>query len=128
MYQIAPDRPWGFNVAANIYGREGYPFPYYVFINPGDGIQRRISANEVAFGDIDVFRADDLLLIDLRIEKEFAATGNTSLTFSIDGFNLLNESSVVARESLNLNAATAGWLAETLGPQIWRLGVRLSWR
>nr|NIQ85447.1 hypothetical protein [Acidobacteriota bacterium] len=25
MYQVAPDRPWGFNVAANIFGREGTP-------------------------------------------------------------------------------------------------------
>ena len=27
MFQVAPDRPWGFNVAANLHGREGYPLP-----------------------------------------------------------------------------------------------------
>ncbi|MGB5817064.1 MAG: hypothetical protein WBG93_18580, partial [Thermoanaerobaculia bacterium] len=25
MYQVAPDRGWGFNVAANLTGRQGYP-------------------------------------------------------------------------------------------------------
>ena len=28
IYQVAPDRPWGFNLAANLYGREGYVVPY----------------------------------------------------------------------------------------------------
>ena len=128
MYQFAPDRAYGFNVAANIYGREGYPIPYFVNVNPGDGINRSISANEVALGAIDAFRNDDLLIIDFRIEKEFAASGNTSLTLSIDGFNLLNEASVLSRASRNLNAGSVGWLNETMAPRIWRLGVRLNWR
>ena len=29
LYQIAPDRPWGFNVALNLNGRQGYPIPYF---------------------------------------------------------------------------------------------------
>ncbi len=128
MYQFAPDRAYGFNVAANIYGREGYPIPYFANVNPGDGINRSISANEVGASGIDAFRTDDLFIVDFRIEKEFAASGNTSLTFSIDGFNLLNEAPVVSRSSRNLNAGTAGWLNETLAPRIWRLGVRLNWR
>jgi hypothetical protein len=128
MYQFAPDRAYGFNIVANIYGREGYPNPYFANVNPGDGINRSISANEVALGEIDAFRNDDLLIIDFRIEKEFAASGNTSLTFSIDGFNLLNEASVLSRASRNLNAGSAGNLNETMAPRIWRLGVRLNWR
>ena len=27
LYQIAPDHPWGFNVALNLTGRQGYPIP-----------------------------------------------------------------------------------------------------
>jgi hypothetical protein len=97
-------------------------------VNPGDGVTRSISANEVGAGAIDAFRTDDLFIVDFRIEKEFAASGNTSLTFSIDGFNLLNDALVLSRASRNLNAGSAGWLNETLAPRIWRLGVRLSWR
>jgi hypothetical protein len=29
MYQVAPDRPWGFNLAGNLTGRQGYPIPYF---------------------------------------------------------------------------------------------------
>jgi hypothetical protein len=125
MYQFAPDRAYGFNIVANIYGREGYPNPYFANVNPGDGINRSISANEVALGEIDAFRNDDLLIIDFRIEKEFAASGNTSLTFSIDGFNMLNEASVLSRASRNLSAGSAVNLKETMVPRIWRLGFRL---
>src|SRR4029077_4866083 len=33
LYQIAPDRSWGFNVAANLSGRQGYPLRYADSIN-----------------------------------------------------------------------------------------------
>ncbi|HUP21339.1 MAG TPA: TonB-dependent receptor, partial [Thermoanaerobaculia bacterium] len=29
MYQVAPDRPWGFNLSASVQAREGYPIPYF---------------------------------------------------------------------------------------------------
>src|ERR1700680_787053 len=40
LYQIAPDRPWGFNVAGNLIGRQGYPVPFYdqVVINTTTGV------------------------------------------------------------------------------------------
>ena len=41
MYQVAPDRPWGFNIAANLTGREGYPIPYYRNNTGVDGIGRQ---------------------------------------------------------------------------------------
>ena len=71
--------------------------------------------------------SSDVFLVDLRLEKEFAATSNTSLTFSIDGFNLFNDKAVTSRIT-NLDNPRAGWISETLGPRIWRLGVRVSWR
>jgi hypothetical protein len=125
MYQFAPDRPYGFNVAANLYGREGYPLPYYAASNPGDGLgTRNIS---VLDGDIDRFRADNIFTTDLRLEKEFAASGNVGFTFSIDIFNIFNEAYVMQRER-NQNTSRYDYLDETLAPRIWRLGVRLNWR
>jgi hypothetical protein len=125
MYQFAPDRPYGFNIAANLYGREGYPLPYYFSSNPSDGLgTRNIS---VMNGDIDRFRADDIFTTDLRLEKEFAASGNVGFTFSIDIFNLFNEAYVMQRER-NQNTSRYDFLDESLAPRIWRLGVRLNWR
>ena len=41
MYQVAPDRPWGFNVAANLTGRQGYPLRYADADHPRDDRRRR---------------------------------------------------------------------------------------
>ena len=54
MYQVAPDRHWGFNVAANLSGREGYPIPYYV------PCRCRWRRPENPDGGIDDFRNDDI--------------------------------------------------------------------
>ncbi len=124
MYQVAPDRPWGFNVAANLFGREGYPLPYFVRFNGvGDGIQRDMSV----VTDTDDFRTDDIFTVDLRLEKEFRTANNVGFTFSIDGFNVLDEPYVLQRER-QLNTRRADYLDETLSPRIWRLGVRINWR
>ncbi len=124
MYQVAPDRPWGFNIAANLYGREGYPLPYmHEFADTGDGISRNIRV----VNEVDEVRVPDIFTTDLRLEKEFAATGNLGFTFSIDAFNIFNENTVLQRER-DLTSGQADWLRETLSPRIYRLGVRLNWR
>ena len=79
MYQVAPDRPWGFNVAANIFGREGTPLPAFHRTRRSDGISR-----DIAVSGFDQFRSDDIMTVDLRLEKEFAATGNVGFTLSLD--------------------------------------------
>ncbi len=122
MYQVAPDRPWGFNVAANVYGREGTPLTPYHRVGRNDGLTQIQLTDEV-----DEIRADDILSVDLRLEKEFAATQNVGFTFSLDAFNLLDEDYVLQRER-RTNTSTANWLRETLSPRIYRLGVRLNWR
>ncbi len=123
LYQVAPDRPWGFNVAGNITAREGYPIPYYRSVTGDDGIGRRILATP----SFDTFRNDDIFSVDLRLDKEFATTGNTSLTFSLDAFNVLDETFVLQRFD-NLASGNAEHIEETMSPRVVRLGVRLNWR
>lgn len=124
MYQVAPDRPWGFNIAGNLYGREGYPLPYYItYTSRVDGINRQADAVQQA----NQFRTNDIRTLDLRLEKEFAARSNVGLTFSIDAFNVFNENSVLRRE-LRLNGSRPDYVNETLAPRIYRLAVRLNWR
>jgi hypothetical protein len=124
MYQIAPERPWGFNVAANLFGRQGFPLPYYV---RRTGIDDRIARDISVLGDTDDFRVDDIFTFDVRLEKEFAVSNAVGFTFAIDGFNVLNEAYVLQRER-RLDLSTANFLDETLSPRIWRLSVRLNWR
>ncbi len=124
MYQVAPDRPWGFNVAANVFGREGYPLPYFLEgVSASDGQTRDL----LAVTEIDQVRVDDLFTVDLRIDKEFATTGNVSFTVGIDAFNLLNENFTIQRER-RLNVTSADFLRETLSPRVFRLSARVNWR
>lgn len=138
LYQVAPDRPWGFNVAAEISAREGYPVPYNISFDPGDAIGQR---NVLVVDDVERFRNDDILVVNARVEKEFSL-GDFGLTLSLDGFNLTNEATVLQRDSViagrSLNLATGeeqavgstsgDFVREVLNPRIFRLGARLSFR
>ena len=75
----------------------------------------------------DDFRTQDIYTLDLRLEKEFAATGHMGLSFGIDAFNVFNENYVLRRD-LQLNGTRPNYLNETLSPRIFRLSVRLNWR
>jgi len=122
MYQIAPDRSWGFNVSANINGREGFPIAYYDRSSSTYG-----SVNQTVITNFDRFRLEDPITMDLRIEKEFAVSGPVSLTFGIDLFNAFNENTGTSYQA-RTDVSTAGFLQDNVSPRIWRLGVRLNWR
>jgi hypothetical protein len=123
MYQVMPERPWGFNVAGNVFAREGYPLPYFQNVTPGDGVTRSVQVVD----EIDQFRTDDVVTFDLRLEKDVAFTDSLSGILSLDAFNVTNENYVLQRER-NLGSGRANFLDETLSPRIYRLGFRLSWR
>ncbi len=123
MVQVAPERPWGFNVAANVSGREGYPLPFYVDNVVGtDGIQRDVQVTRTGSN-----RNDDLYTFDLRLDKEIRLGGDLGITLSVDAFNLFNDGTVLQRER-NLGGSQPNFVDETLSPRVLRLGVRLSFR
>lgn len=125
MYQVASERPWGFNVAANLFGREGYPIPYGYTSN---GVIPQLGnlTNRVT-SSVDAFRNEDVFNIDLRLEKDMPLSDNLSSTFSLDVFNIFNENYVMQRE-IDLNSGQPDWAVQTLAPRVYRLGFRLSWR
>ncbi|MGH9362142.1 MAG: hypothetical protein ACRD2T_09510, partial [Thermoanaerobaculia bacterium] len=122
LYQVAPERPWGFNVAAGITGREGYASPPVFRASRGD--PGRVLAQ--ATSTIDEFRNDDIVLFDARVEKEFQV-GDVSLLVGIDGFNLTNENYVLQRDR-RLDLGSANLVRERLSPRVVRLGLTLRWR
>jgi len=125
MYQFAPDRPWGFNVAGNIFGRQAFPMPYFADnITASDGNTRDLAVWQ---GDNDQFRSDDVLTVDLRLDKEFAASGGVGFTVGADLFNVFNEAYTLQRD-LRANLGNYDYLFETLSPRIWRLTARISFR
>jgi hypothetical protein len=122
LYQIAPDRPWGFNVAANINGRQGYPVPYSRNTNLGNGLGTRL----IQVGQLDDTRLDDIMIINARVEKELTFN-DFGLTLSLDGFNLFNESYVLQRQG-NLNTGARNQVLEVTSPRIFRIGARFNFR
>lgn len=125
LYQIAPDKGWGFNVALNLNGREGYAIPYFrrVFLGANQNFG---SYNVSVAPDPDTFRLDDIHMIDARIEKEFNFN-DFGLTVGIDGFNLFNEAYVLQRNHRVLQGTT-DHVREITSPRIFRIGARLSFR
>ena len=124
MYQVAPDRPWGFNVSGSVQGREGYPVPYFFGgVGTSDGATRNVNVVD----DFEDFRLDDLMTVDLRLEKEFALSSAVNFTFGLDVFNVTNEGTELSRNR-DLNTTRAFFLNDNVSPRIYRLGVRLGWK
>ena len=125
LYQIAPGRPWGFDVAVNLNGRQGSPIPYYVLVTLPENMQReriRVLATDGRYR----FRLADLHTADLRLEKEIEL-GDFGLTVGADVFNITNETTVLRRQP-RLGIATSGQALETLNPRVFQIGARLSFR
>ncbi|HEV8581496.1 MAG TPA: TonB-dependent receptor [Thermoanaerobaculia bacterium] len=127
LYQIAPDRPWGFNVAANLTGRQGYPLRYVsriprTTISDGAGLGLDVPLNS----DPGAFRYPDIHVVDLRAEKELTFS-DFGLTLGIDVFNAFNESYVLQRQSVQ-GRNNSDHVLEILSPRVYRLGARVSFR
>ena len=126
MYQILPDRPWGFNIAGNLTGRQGYPDPYFTRINPP--LPGGAVGENIQIGASDSNRVDNIVDFDLRAEKEFTFN-NFGLTLGVDCFNLFNEAFVIQRRDRTFTTErNAGFVTEVLSPRIFRFGARLSFK
>ncbi len=141
MYQVAPDRPWGFNVSADVNLREGFAIPYRTSISSRSGFTGdRIARTVLVASETDSFRNDDVLLINTRIEKEFTFS-DFGLTIGIDGFNIFNNNDTLQTDGrvsstyLRNDGTPAGgftntnanFVRETISPRIFRIGARFSW-
>lgn len=134
MYQL----PWGINVSANISGREGYPVPYAAagVGRTGAGFSPSGSLSLQLVENTDDFRQDNIYTFDARIDKEFQVS-DLAITLSADIFNLFNDGTVIQTEyrsaatgatRTTLNRGRFGYVNQTIGPRVVRLGVRLAWK
>ena len=123
LYQVAPDRRWGFNLAASLTGRQGYPLRYVrrVFI-PTLNIGR--PSDLPTSTRVDAFRYPDVHVLNLRAEKEVRFKG-FGTTFGIDVFNALNSATVVRRQ-LILGRSTGDYVNEVIGQRVYRFSLRLN--
>ena len=130
LYQL----PWDFAIAANVYGREGYPYLQYVRFDPGDGLGTR----DNIIGALGDHRYKDVFDADLRLEKVIQVRP-LQITLSADIFNLLNSGTVLQRNARTPGTATANDgtvtavdsatynnIFELQSPRLVRFGARIS--
>ena len=114
--------PLGFHLAANFYGRQGYPIPYFVELTVPDGTP--YSTKDVAVGKADDFRNSDVFQLDMRLEKVIALFSNqATLALSADVFNLLNDGTILQVQNAS---GPANQILEIQSPRVIRFGARLS--
>lgn len=114
--------PWNLDAGFAVNGREGYPLAWYRQV-----ARERAGIARVQLADsIDAHRADDLVTVDARLEKEVTWSG-LGLIVGLDVFNLLDEDTALWRET-DLGVTRAGSVDEGVAARTVRLGVRVSWR
>ncbi|MGE5278108.1 MAG: carboxypeptidase regulatory-like domain-containing protein [Acidobacteriota bacterium] len=127
MYQL----PLGFNIAANLYGRQGYPINYYITATGGGDKLTR----DVVVVPADSDRYPDVVTLDMRLEKVMNISQTATLTVSADCFNVTNAATVLQRQNKlgNYNPtdgftsiSSANTIREIISPRIWRFGARIS--
>ena len=116
VYQL----PYEIEVAANVFGRQGNPYPIFRQVSLGrDGSQRVLVSP-----DVDTFRFDDLWNVDLRVSKRLAVH-RYSVQLVADLFNVLNGNTVLNRQR-NLDSANFDRITSNLSPRILRFGMRVG--
>jgi hypothetical protein len=114
--------PWDSEIAGNLFGRQGNPFPVFRQASLGlDGAQRVLISPA-----LDEFRFDNTWNVDLRFAKRIA-TDHMNARVEFDLFNVFNNNVDLQRER---NAASPNYyrLNQILSPRILRVGMRVTFR
>jgi hypothetical protein len=113
MYQA----PFGIEVAGNVFGRQGYPFP--LFRTQALGADTGLSVLVTPL--IDTFRYDNVWDTDLRVARPFTVH-SVSLRLIGDVFNVMNANTVLIRNN-NVLSAAFNTIGQNLSPRIFRAGL-----
>jgi hypothetical protein len=116
VYQL----PLDIEVAGNLFGKQGTPYPYYINSSLGREGTTRILVTET----VDAIRFDNLWNLDLRAAKNFRF-GRGSVQVIADVFNVMNSNTEITRER-NAGSTNFRVLGSNLSPRIARFGVRVN--
>ena len=112
MYQA----PYGLEVAASTFGRQGYPFPIYRSQSLGSD-----ALNVLVSPEVDTFRLANLWTTDFRVARAFRVP-HATVRLVGDLFNAFNANTELVRVN-NIGATNFNALSQNLSPRIIRLGV-----
>jgi hypothetical protein len=109
--------PFGIDLAANVFGRQGYPFP--LFRTQALGADTGLSV--LVTPTIDTFRYDNVWDTDLRVARMFKLRA-ISVRVIGDLFNVMNANTVLVRNN-NVLSTAFNTIGQNLSPRILRAGV-----
>jgi hypothetical protein len=117
LYQVGA----GFELAANVFARQGYPRPIVIQVSTGafEG-----TTNVLAVPRADALRLPDLFNLDLSLAKSLKLAG-TELTLRVECFNVLNSATELNRV-VNASSTAFDRLEEVMAPRIVRFGARFG--
>jgi hypothetical protein len=122
--------PYGIEVAASVFGRQGYPFPIYRAVTVGaTGTTENL--NVLISPKIDTFRLDNVWNTDIRLARSFEVQTRRqplNIRFVADVFNVFNANTELTRVNLMTNAngtanASFNTLVSNVSPRIFRVGL-----
>jgi carboxypeptidase family protein/TonB-dependent receptor-like protein len=112
--------PAGFEVGANIFGRQGYVEPLMFQLSAGGDSTVRALATP----NLDDTRYPNLWDVDLRVAKT-VNLGAVRFLLSADVFNALNAGTTLS-QNRNLSASAFSTINEIISPRIVRLGLKFQ--
>jgi hypothetical protein len=115
--------PYGIELAANVFGRQGYPMPLF---RPGStaALGSDSSLNILVSPTIDYVRYPNVWDTDIRVARDFRL-GAVTVRGMFDVFNLLNADTALVRNG-NITATTFNQIAQNISPRIARVGVQIG--
>jgi hypothetical protein len=112
--------PHGIELSANVFGRQGYPYPLFRQVSLGSDQNLQVLVTP----QIDSLRFPNLWDTDIRAAKELKVN-MVSLRVIFDLFNVLNANTALVRND-NIASPSFNALAQNLSPRIARVGLTVG--
>jgi hypothetical protein len=109
----------GWQIAGNLFGRDGTPFPLQRTTSLGNDTGQRVLVSS----ELDTVTLESLWNLDLRVSKSF--TGRLDAQLYADLFNVFNENTILNRVR-NIGSTAFYTPTQNLSPRILRFGARIG--
>ena len=127
--------PFGVELGANFFGRQGYPNPYYVRVRGVIDAAGVSNTYLLQIDNLDTFRYDNVYELDLRIARPFNLSG-VQIIPTAEIFNVANANTVLQRyqRTGDYRVSTGNFtqnaffnqILEVQSPRILRLGLTVN--
>ncbi len=120
--------PKNWTISGNLFGREGYGIAYFDRTNilePDPVLPFLFTPKNVQIREVTSVRYDDVFNFDLKVAKLLKLQGGTTVELAIEGFNVLDDDTILQLEGRADRTSTFNRIDEVLSPRIYRLSATI---